>query len=396
MTRDVDTKALYSTLHITKDAQPAQIKKAYVKLAREHHPDKGGNAEEFKKIQEAYDVLKDPDKKIHAFHRKVYDSFGKEGLRKASGFMRYWGTTSKKFYKRKGKDLKYSLKVQLSELYNGNMRKLRLNKDRICADCEGKGGNHLLLTTCTGCKGQGSLVVMQGIFPNQYKCQMCGGSGKQFPPDALCKTCQGKGVFKCIKHLEVRIEKGMKNGHMVRFKKEANETPGEVPGDVVVTLDERQNSIFKRDGVHLKMKKSISLMEALGGGFEFTIRHLDNRILKVNSEEGTVYRPGDVKAIMGEGMPVYRDPFTFGNLYIELQVVFPEKIPQEALKILARFFPVPSRIPTPSDAQEVKLVNVDLEAQKRKFKQIEDLKNRSRQAYDDDEQSDTNQNCRTQ
>jgi len=66
-----------------------------------------------------------------------------------------------------------------------------------------------------------------------------------------------------------------------------------------------------------------------------------------------VYRPGDVKAIMGEGMPVYRDPFTFGNLYIELQVVFPEKIPQEALKILARFFPVPSRIPTPSDAQEV-------------------------------------------
>merc|ERR1711988_462976 len=111
-------------------------------------------------------------------------------------------------------------------------------------------------------------------------------------------------------------------------------------------------------------------MEALSG-FQFAVQHLDNRIIVVKSESGVIYRPGDVKAVMEEGMPVFTDPFTKGNLYIELQIQFPERISRQHIEILAKIFPVPQAMRLPPNAQEAKLVSVNLEAEQKKFAYLE-------------------------
>jgi len=345
--KQIDTKALYNTLQLSKDADRAQIKKAYAKLAREHHPDKGGNAEEFKKIQEAYDVLKDPNK------RQVYDSFGKEGLTRAESILRCY--RSGRFFNFKmprGDDLKYNLKVHLSELYNGSTRRLRVQKSKKCEDCGGAGGNVAFMMICGKCRGTRAEILTQGRFSDKVRCRGCDGKGTQFQPKHMCPKCKGKGVTPTAKVLEVRIDKGMKRGQVIRCKKQADEMPGEIPGDVVITIDERPHTKFKRDGFHLRMKKRISLLQALGG-FEFEVTHLDNRILHVKSEKGVIYKPGDVKAVLEEGMPIYKDPFKFGNLYIEFVVEFPETVSPELIQALKRISGAPSRLILPQGAQEV-------------------------------------------
>mmetsp|Transcript_31113 Transcript_31113/g.54663 ORF Transcript_31113/g.54663 Transcript_31113/m.54663 type:complete len:413 (+) Transcript_31113:104-1342(+) len=388
--REVDTKALYSILDVTKDANHTQIKKAFHKLAKEHHPDKGGCAEKFRKVQEAYEILKDPDKK------KLYDKFGVEGLKCGGGPTRAgFKGVERTLYKRANKteDLKYPLKVQLHEMYCGSVRRLQLNKDKICPSCKGNGGHPAGIGPCQSCMGRGIHVKPNGILSQWHHCQQCRGTGKRIDPRFICTDCKGARIVKFSKRLEVRIEKGMQGGHKIVFRQEANEAPGMVPGDVIVCFEEKRHSLFKREGMHLHMTKHITLMEALGG-FRFTIRHLDDRILVVNSSPDTIYRPGDVKAILEEGMPAYGDPFTLGNLYIKIEVDFPTSITPESLQVLAKVFPIPRPIVVPSGADQVKLVSVDIEEEKKKYQRYRAMQ---KNAYDEDqEESQEQPQCRTQ
>eukprot|EP00471_Norrisiella_sphaerica_P002994 CAMPEP_0184482816 /NCGR_PEP_ID=MMETSP0113_2-20130426/4407_1 /TAXON_ID=91329 /ORGANISM="Norrisiella sphaerica, Strain BC52" /LENGTH=184 /DNA_ID=CAMNT_0026862805 /DNA_START=762 /DNA_END=1316 /DNA_ORIENTATION=+ len=184
----------------------------------------------------------------------------------------------------------------------------------------------------------------------------------------------------------------MKRGQVIRCKKQADEMPGEIPGDVVITIDERPHTKFKRDGFHLRMKKRISLLQALGG-FEFEVTHLDNRILHVKSEKGVIYKPGDVKAVLEEGMPIYKDPFKFGNLYIEFVVEFPETVSPELIQALKRISGAPSRLILPQGAQEVKLVSFNEESEMKKFQQFE--KNAQPDSCEEDP-SEERGGCKTQ
>jgi len=304
---------------------------------------------QFKRVQAAYEILKDPDKK------ELYDKYGEEGVRRGGKPVKVNGyncTVDRMVYRRprKGPDLRYPLKVQLAEFYKGSVRRLQLNKDRICPQCRGYtpgsihfvssrvnlfrvGGDPKGIAQCQSCDGKGMHILPGQLGWPQWKtCSQCQGAGKQIHPGSICNCCNGKRVVKCSKRLEVHVEKGMKGGDQKTFTREANESPNLVAGDVVVIFEEQEHKYFKREGVHLRMRKRITLIEALLG-FQFVVRHLDDRILLVKSEPGVVYRPGDVKAIMEEGMPAHRDPFTTGNLYIEIEVEFPRKLTEDQAKV---------------------------------------------------------------
>jgi len=157
----------------------------------------------------------------------------------------------------------------------------------------------------------------------QTSCQDCGGKGETIKEEDRCDNCKGKKVIKDKKILEVHIEKGMREGQKITFAGESDQSPGVEPGDIIFVLKQKEHPHFKRQAADLYVEHKITLMDALGGT-SFTINHLDDRILVVKTDEGDVIKPGDVRVIPKEGMPIHKRPFEKGNLYVKFDVIFPE------------------------------------------------------------------------
>jgi DnaJ family protein A protein 2 len=223
---------------------------------------------------------------------------------------------------RRGKDMVHPVNVGLEDVYRGKVVKLALQKHVICSKCDGKGGKDV--TTCGPCKGQGVRTTLRQMGPmlqqSQSVCDNCNGTG-EFIKDK-CKNCNGKKVISDKKVLEVHIDKGMKNGQKIVFSGEGDQSPGVVPGDVIVVIQEKPHSFFARKGDDLFCKVQLDLLTALAGG-EFCINHLDERVIRCPIKAGQVINPGDFKKIKGEGMPAYKRPFDKGYLYVEFEVIFP-------------------------------------------------------------------------
>jgi len=342
-------KDYYKILGLTKKATEDDIKKAYRKLAIKHHPDKGGDPEKFKTISRAYEVLSDPEK------RRTYDEYGEEGLDGSGSnatdifdlfFGGGGGGRRRPAGKRKGEDIHSTLKCTLEQIYSGATRKLAINKDVICPDCTGRGGPEGCKVDCKDCNGQGVRVQIRQMGPmitqTQSACGACGGEGQVLREDLRCKKCRGQGVIKERKVLEVHIDKGVPNRHRIVFASEADEKPGEIPGDVVFVVEEAPHNMFTRNGNHLRVTKKINLVEALTG-FEFALTHLDGRKLLITSRPGEIIKPKDVKVVREEGMPSHKNPFVKGNLLIDFEVVFPEssQLSPDSRKKLREILPKP-------------------------------------------------------
>ena len=234
---EVDTQKFYDLLGCTKEANDADIKKAFRKAAMTHHPDKGGDPEKFKEISKAYEVLSDPEKK------QLYDEYGEEGLEGGGGgggaagmdifdlfgggmFGGGGGRDPRSRGKAKGEDVVFPLKVTLEDLYNGTSKKLRLTKNIICVQCGGKGGKGE--GTCRDCKGQGVRIVIRQLGPGmiqqmQTACGACKGTGSMIAEKDRCKKCNGDKTTKEKKTLEVFITKGMRHSEKITFNGEADE-----------------------------------------------------------------------------------------------------------------------------------------------------------------------------
>jgi len=420
---DVDNKKFYELLGVERDASPDQIKKAFRKQAMSHHPDKGGDSEKFKEIQKAYEVLSDKDK------RELYDQYGEEAATQGgpSGgggpadifdLFGMGGGGRRSQGPRKGQDTMFPLKVDLEDLYNGITKKLKLTKRVICRECSGKGSSTGQNTTCNTCKGRGIRIMMRQLGPGmiqqmQAQCPDCKGEGSVIADKDRCTGCNGEKTARVEKILEVPIERGMKHGDPIRFRGEGDEQPGIEAGDVVCMIQQKEHPVFKREGIHLFMKKHISLVEALCG-FQFTIKHLDGRVLLIKSAKGAVYKPGDVKGIEHEGMPRLRRVHERGYLFVELVIDFPASntLSESDRKVLMKILPPPSaglsEQPTPNaktasgmdvDAHEpehVHLVDVDIKAEMEKWK--EERHDEAGEAYheDDEEQGGGRPTCRAQ
>jgi len=368
---------LYDLLGVTPQSTQAEIKKSYRKLALKYHPDKNpGSEDKFKELSYAFEVLSDETKK------RIYDQGGMEALKEGGGgggghnpmdiFDMFFGGGMRGHRghegPRRGRDMVHPLKVSLEELYNGATRQLALNKNVICSKCNGKGGKDGAVQTCNGCHGNGVKVIVRQLQPGmiqqmQTVCPDCHGKGDIIREKDRCRQCMGKKVVRERKILEVHITKGMKDGQKITFSGEGDQDPEIEPGDIVIVLDEKEHPVYKRNGSDLAIEMNIKLVESLCG-FEKIITTLDNRTLIVQSFIGDIIKPRDVKCIMGEGMPLLRDPFSKGKLIVQFNVEFPEKgdIPSGTLQQIETLLPPREPIEKKPEMEEVMLSDYDASA----------------------------------
>jgi len=310
--------------------------------------------------------------------------------------------------RRRGEDVVFPLKVDLTDLYTGSSKKLRLTRNVVCQKCEGKGGKGV--TVCKDCKGNGVRVVIRQIGPGMMQqmrsnCHTCRGSGQVIAEKDRCTSCRGHKTVKEQKTLNVFVEKGMAHQQRIVFSGEADEGLDRTPGDVVVILQQKEHPVFKREGRNLIMKKTITLVEALTG-FKFTIEHLDGRKIVVAPDLGKVVKPGDFKVLRDEGMCVYKRPDIRGDLYIEFEIEFPKTINAKSRKSLRKLLaPSPgtgvSSKKSDDDKEElfgddvIRLEDVDMSVERRKFAaQRKEMRDENEE--DEDERHERGPECRTQ
>ncbi|ESO83027.1 hypothetical protein LOTGIDRAFT_222951 [Lottia gigantea] len=380
----------YDILGVAPKATDSEIKKAYRKLALKFHPDKNPDeGDKFKQISMAYEVLSDPKK------REIYDRGGEDAIKGGDsgggGFhspmdifdMFFGGGGGRGRGPSKGKDVIHQMKVSLGDLYNGATRKLALHKNVICDQCDGRGGKEGAVGKCNTCRGTGMQVRIHQIGPGmvqqvQSVCSDCHGEGEKINAKDRCKKCVGKKVIKERKILEVHVDKGMRDEQQIRFSGEGDQEPGLEPGDIIIVLDEKPHQVFQRHGHDLKLKMDIDLVEALCG-FHRTIDTLDERILIISALPGEVTKSGDIKCVLNEGMPIYRNPLEKGRLIVTFNVKFPPNnfLAQEKLKQLEKLLPARDEVIIPDAAEEVMLTDFDPEASGSRSR---------REAYDSDDE----------
>merc|ERR1719507_2138341 len=327
----------------------------------------------------AYEVLSNSEK------RRLYDTHGEQGIKEGGAggggggfhspmdlfdmfFGGGGGGSRGPRGPRRTKNLMHQLSVSLEDMYKGTTRKLALQKNVICTDCEGLGGREGAVQRCPNCRGTGMQVRVQQLGPGmmqqiQSVCHECQGQGERIDPKHRCKTCNGRKVTRERKILEVSVDKGMEDGQKITFSGEGDQEPGLEPGDIIIVLDEKEHSVFKRNGIDLIMKMQISLSEALTG-LKKTIHNLDNRTLVIQTVSGEVVKNGDIKCVYGEGMPTYRNPFEKGKLIIQFAVQFPERLDPALAAKLEKILPLKEEPMIPDDHDEVDLNDFDPEEER--------------------------------
>lgn len=210
----------------------------------------------------------------------------------------------------------------------------------------------------------------------QSVCSECRGQGERINPKDRCKQCQGKKVVREKKILEVHVDKGMVDGQKIIFNGEGDQEPELEAGDIIIVLEEKEHPVFKRSKNDLIIRQELELVEALCG-FQKVIKTLDDRDLVITCIPGEVIKHGDVKCVLNEGMPEYKNPFEKGRLIIQFFVTFPTELSTDAIAALEKCLPPRPEVMVPDGAEETTLVAFDPEDEARKRHQ--------RNVYDEDD-----------
>jgi len=332
----------YDILQVKRHATKQEIRKSYKKLSRKYHPDKNpGNKEaeeKFLKITEAYEVLMDDEK------RNIYNSYGKEGLKNRHeqrgnpfSFFNNFNNGGAHEEERKGPSIKIDVNVSLKELYLGTTIDIDVNKRMLCPHCGGTGANgYNGYKTCHVCGGTGQkklqFMLGPGIFQQvQAVCDACGGTGRIIKEK--CEFCHGDKVIRGNDLVSFVIEKGMKDGDEIVVEEEAEQEPNTTPGDLIIRLVMQKDKIYTRKGDDLYRTLEISFFESLLG-FKRIINHLDNHEIEI--ERSGITNPNFVIKIPTEGMPTRNGGF--GDLYVEIIVLYPESLTDAQAKAIETHF----------------------------------------------------------
>lgn len=345
----------YSTLGVAKDADLDTLKKAYRKLAMQYHPDRNhGDAaaeQKFKELNEAYDVLKDEQK------RAAYDRFGHaafdggHGFRgngaahgfdfAASGFADIFDEMFGEFMggrrgnqaRARGGDLRYNMEISLEEAFEGKQATIRVPGTAQCEACNGTGGEKgAQPITCPTCRGHGKVRATQGFFTIERTCQSCSGTGKVI--EKPCAQCHGQGRVAKDKTLQVTIPPGVEDGTRIRLAGEGEAGLRSAPsGDLYIFLSVKPHRLFQRDGANIHCRVPLSMsVAALGGGIE--IPTIDGSRAKVQIPAGT--QTGQQFRLKGKGMSVLRSTQR-GDMYAEIVVETPVNLTKKQKELLQQF-----------------------------------------------------------
>jgi molecular chaperone DnaJ len=341
----------YELLGLQKTASAEDIKKTYRKLAMQFHPDRnpGDKAAEqkFKDISEAYDVLKD-DQKRAAYDRFGHAAFENGGRGPGGGdfgfgagfadifdemFGEFMGGRRGQGANTRGNDLRYNLEITLEEAFKGKQTSVRVPTMAPCESCGGSGAETgSKPVSCPTCHGAGRVRAQQGFFTIERTCPACHGAGRVI--DNPCRHCGGQGRARKEKTLSVNIPSGVEDGTRIRLAGEGEAgLRGGAPGDLYIFLAVKPHRFFQRDGANIHCRVPISMpTAALGGAVE--VPSVDGGRAKVAVAAGT--QSGHQFRLRGKGMSVLRSA-SRGDMYVEVVVETPVHLTKRQQELLREF-----------------------------------------------------------
>ncbi len=358
-------KDYYKILGVEKGASKDEIKKAFRKLAHEHHPDKTkgdtNSGQKFKEASEAYSVLSDDAK------RQQYDRFGSAGPGMNGGggfngggspfgagfdFSQFTqgngqgfefdlgdifgdffggGRGGQRTQQRRGRDVSIDIQISFEESIFGVERDILVTKTSSCLTCEGSGAvKGSGMSDCKTCNGKGKINETKrsfiGVFNTVRTCDTCHGKGQV--PKEKCHTCQGEGVLERQQEITVKIPPGMEDGEMIRLGGMGEAISNGQAGDLYVKVHVKDHASIKKEGVNLAMDLKIKLTQALIGGDQ-TIKTLDGELeLRIPAGINT----GEVLRIKNKGVPLSHNKR--GDLFVRITVDMPKKLSKNATKLI--------------------------------------------------------------
>jgi len=360
-------RCYYETLEVDRNADDSKLKAAFRKLAMKWHPDKNpGDATSevrFKEINEAYEVLKDGDK------RAAYDRFGHAAFEHGmgggggpgfgAGFASSFSDIFEDLFgmgggrrggrgqgRERGSDLRYNMEISLEEAFEGKTAQIRIPTSVTCEVCSGSGAKAgTKPKTCTTCGGAGKIRHAQGFFTLERTCPACQGRGQVI--EEPCAVCAGAGRATRERTLSVNIPAGVEDGTRIRLAGEGEAgLRGGPPGDLYIFLALVPHEFFQRDGADLHCRVPISMATAALGG-EFEVPAIDGEKARVKVPAGT--QSGRRFRLSGKGMPVLRSKQT-GDMYVQVAVETPQNLTKRQRELLAEFEKLSSEDTQPESA----------------------------------------------
>jgi molecular chaperone DnaJ len=355
----------YELLGASKTADEKELKSAFRKMAMKHHPDRNpddaGAEAKFKEINEAYEVLKDPQKRAaydqygHAAFEQGGGGFGGGGFGGgAGGFSDIFedifgemmgggagrrGGGARSGGRERGADLRYNMEVSLEDAFNGKSAEISVPTAVGCETCSGSGAKPgSSPVTCNTCGGVGRVRASQGFFSVERTCPECQGRGEVISDP--CGDCHGQGRVTKERTLSVDIPAGIEDGVRIRLGGEGEAgARGGPPGDLYIFLSIKSHEFFQRDGADLFCKIPISMATAALGG-QFEVACLDSTKSRVKVPEGT--QTGKQFRLRGKGMPIMRSS-DFGDLYIQVVTETPQNLSKRQRELLEEFEEISSK-----------------------------------------------------
>lgn len=342
----------YELLEVSKDASADEIKRAFRKQAMKYHPDRNPGDKEaeqkFKQINEAYEVLKDEQK------RAAYDHYGKAGINGAGGnpfgggfdfsggfadmfsdiFSEFMGGGRKNSYTQRGSDLRYNLNITLEKAFTGTEEEIVIPTTETCEHCHGHGTkNGEKPGECSMCHGSGKIRQQQGgFFVVETTCPNCRGSGYAITDP--CPQCHGAGQKKINKKLKIKIKPGIETNMRIRVPGEGmSGLHGGENGDLYVEIFVEPHKLYEREGENLYTAVPISVACAVLGG-KVEIPGIDGHKVEVNIPAGT--QNDALVKVKGAGMHLY-DSENRGDMFVSVKVVIPTKLTDKQKELMEAF-----------------------------------------------------------